>query len=79
MSIRRTFRYLFAALVLTAACFATWQYGFSSWPSAVGIPLLFFLAGLTAFGPELYEGLSVDLPGDSGLEFGEGEEEQSDE
>lgn len=74
MNVRKVFRYLFAALLVSVACLVAWEYGFETWASAVGIPLTFFIAGLTAFGPELYEGLSVSLPGDSAVKF-KGDEE----
>lgn len=74
MTFRKVFRYLFATMLVFIAGMAAYEYGFQSWSSAVGIPVLLLIASIVGCGPELYEGVSFHLPGDTAIDFGGNEE-----
>jgi len=75
MTTRKALRYVFGAVLAAVAAGASWKFGFRSWPAAVAIPTTMVLATLVAFGPELYEGIRLQLPGDTEVDFG-GDEDQ---
>jgi len=68
---KRTIRYLFGTAILLAGAIYGYQQGLSDVWTTVGVLTCLFGGPLVALGPEIYGQLSVNLPGDAGVNFGD--------
>jgi len=72
---RRIIRYIFGSTI-TFGCLAyAYAQGLGSWPETVALLGALGIAATVGFGPEVWGGLNVDLPGDAGVKFGDDQEQ----